>query len=91
MRPRHAAALRPKSSKASANIGRARPRLFGGQHAAAMMLEQFGGHIDRHGRRIERPTEMFAGVTTADGQSMVTQHFLIEHSNQIELRRRAAA
>ena len=77
LRARHAASPPTEIVK---SLGQHLPRvlwLLGGQHAIAMMFELFGRRLGGDGRCIERPTQMLSGMTAADRQPVVVQHFVV--------------
>ena len=50
-----------------------------------MRFQKIGGYAGALGRSIERPAEMLAGMTAADADAMVLDHFGVKRVDQFKL------
>ena len=59
--------------------------IVGGEHAAAMRLEQMRRRAGGRRRRIERPAEMFARVAQPNRDAVMGEHFAVKRAGEREL------
>src|SRR5665213_1905015 len=63
-------------------------RLFGREHAGAVIFEKINRHAGGRRRGIERPSQVLARVASANRQPMMGEHLVVERVDQRELLRK---